>query len=166
MNITLHNATEQVRAMLDQIDPETGEMPEGFEAARSLVAQRAVATTAYLLEAERQADAAEDYVKELQQRIKAARRRTEWLRVYLAEHMAAANIECITDERGLFTATLARGRDKSVDVFDAAQLPAQYMRTKPAPPPEPDKTAIRKALDAGQDVPGARIQARDRLTIK
>jgi hypothetical protein len=42
------------------------------------------------------------------------------------------------------------------------------MRTPEPKPPvaAPDKKAIKAALDAGTDVPGARIVKKDRLTIK
>lgn len=44
---------------------------------------------------------------------------------------------------------------KSVQVFDETKIPAAFM-TKPEPPdPKPDKTAIGKALKAGEAVPGA-----------
>lgn len=165
MNITLHQATEQVRELLDQIDPETGELPAEYEQARSIVAEKAVAVTAYIVESERSASAADEYVKELAARIKAQRKRVDWLKSYLSQHMAAAGVLKITDGRGIFTATLSVGRDKSIDVFDQAQLPQDYLREIPAKY-EPDKTLIRKAIDDGFDVPGARLVARDRLTIK
>lgn len=165
MNITLHAATEQVRELLDQIDPETGELPAELDQARAIVAAKATAVAAYILESERHAAMMGDYVREVQQRAKAAERRAAWLRTYLREHMAAVGITKISDERGIFSATLSLGRDKSVEVFDEAQLPADYLREVPARH-EPDKAIIRKALDDGFDVPGARIVARDRLTIK
>lgn len=164
-NITLHDATEQVRELFDQIDPETGELPGGLEEARQIVQRKAVAVVAYVLESERLADSAEDYIKDLQARVRTARRRVTWLREYLREHMAASGILKVTDERGLFSATLSIGRDRSVDVFDAAQLPSDYMREIPAKL-EPDKALIRKAISDGFTVPGARIIAADRLTIK
>lgn len=165
MNITLHSATEQVRAMLDQIDPETGEMPEGFEEARALVTQKAVATTAYLLEADRSIESAKAYVKDLTAQIKTAEKRQEWLRRYLQEHMAAAGITEIKDERGIFKATLQPGRDEAVDIYAPDLLPSDYMREIPAKQ-EPDKTLIKKAIKDGFEVPGARIVSKDRLTIK
>lgn len=165
MNITLHAATEQVRDLLDQIDPETGELPEGFEGARALVTQRAVAVTAYILEADRSIESFEAYIKDLTAKVKTAKQRQEWLRRYLKEHMAAAGITEISDERGIFKATLQKGRDESVEVFDQDQLPADYLREIPAKH-EPDKTLIKKAIKDGFDVPGARIVAKDRLTIK
>lgn len=165
MNITLHKATEQVRELLDQIDPETGELPEGFEQARELVTTKAVSVTAYILESERGIESAKGYVKELNAQIKTAEKRADWLRKYLQDHMAAAGITEISDERGIFKASLAVGRDESVDVFDEAQLPADYLREIPAKH-EPDKTLIKKAIKDGFEVPGAKIVKRDRLTIK
>lgn len=165
MNITLHAATEQVRALLDQVDPETGELPEGYESARALVETKAVAVVAYTLESDRQADMVEEYAKELLGRVKAQRNRVAWLRRYLSEHMAAAGVTEIRDDRGLFRASLARGRDESVEVFDPAQLPADCLREIPASS-APDKTVIRDAIKAGREIPGARIVKRDRLTIK
>jgi hypothetical protein len=60
---------------------------------------------------------------------------------------------------------LSKGRDKAVDVFDETQLPDDYMTEVPASY-VPNKKAIRSAMDDGFDVPGARLVARDRLTIK
>lgn len=165
MSITLHSAVEAVRELLDQMDPESGELPAEYEQARAIVAAKAQAVAAYILQSEREADMADAYVKEVQAKVKAHKKRAEWLRTYLREHMAAAGITKIADDRGIFTATLYPGRDKSVEVFDAAQVPADYMREIPAKQ-EPDKALIGKAIGDGFDVPGARGVARDRLTIK
>lgn len=165
MNITLHSATEQVRELLDQIDPETGALPEGFEDARALVTKKAVAVTAYILEADRQIELAKDYVKGVQVQIKTAEKRQEWLRRYLSEHMAAAGITEIKDERGVFSASLSVGRDESVEVFDDKQLPELYLREIPVKH-EPDKALIKKAIKEGFEVPGARLVKKDRLTIR
>lgn len=165
MKIALYQAAEVVRELLDQIDPETGEMPEGFEQARALVATKAQACAAFVLENDAQADMVEAHAKALMERVKTARKRSQWLRQYLASHMAACGVLSIKSDDGTFSAKLDQGRDESVDVFDSAQLPDVYMREIPAKL-EPDKTLIKKALKDGFDVPGARIVAKDRLTIK
>lgn len=165
MSITLHAAADAVRQLLDQIDSDTGELPEGFEQARAIVATKAVAVTAYVLETERQVKMLGDYIKELQERAKTAERRIDWLRQYLQSHMAAVGITQIKDERGIFTAKLDVGRDEAVEVFDAAQVPADYMREVPARS-EPDKALMKKAIKDGFDIPGAKLVKRDRLTIK
>jgi hypothetical protein len=51
-------------------------------------------------------------------------------------------------------------------VFDAAQVPAEFMKQPEPPPAAPDKTAIKAALKAGTDVPGARLVRGQRLEAK
>ena len=165
MQITLYQAAATVRDLLEQIDPETGELPEGFEQARAMVATKAQACAAFILENDAQANMVEAHAKALLDRVKTARKRSEWLRQYLHSHMQACGVLSIKSDDGTFSAVLSPGRDKSVEIFDATQLPPDYLREVPAKY-EPDKTLIRKALDDGFEVPGARIVAKDRLQIK
>jgi len=165
MKITLYQAADSVRDLLDQMDETTGELPEGFEQARALVATKAQACAAFVLDNEAQADMVEQHAKNLMERVKTARRRSQWLRQYLSSHMAACGLMSIKSDDGTFFAKLEIGRDESVDVFDSAQLPADYMREIPAKH-EPDKTLIKKAIKEGFEVPGAKLTAKDRLTLK
>lgn len=165
MNLTLYQAAQDVRDMLDQIDPETGELPEGFAHARELVASKAQACAAFILENDAKAAMVEAHAKTLLDRVRTARRRSEWLRQYLQSHMQAAGILSIKSDDGTFAAALAIGRDESVEIFDAAQLPQDYLREVPAKY-EPDKPLIKKAIKDGFDVPGAKLVAKDRLTLK
>ena len=165
MQITLYQAAADVRELLEQIDTDTGEMPEGFEQARALVATKAQACAAFVLENDAQADMVEQHAKSLLDRVKAARKRSQWLRQYLSSHMAAAGVMSIKSDDGTFSAKMDIGRDESVEVFDAAQIPADYMREIPAKA-EPDKTLIKKAIKDGFEVPGAKLIAKDRLTIR
>jgi hypothetical protein len=62
-----------------------------------------------------------------------------------------------------------RNNPPAVDIFDERQVPEAFMVTpEPAPPPQPrpDKAAIKAALAAGTDVPGARLTQGTRLEIK
>ena len=163
--ITLHTACEHYRDLFDQIDPDTGEMPDGFESARELVSSRALAVTAYIIEQDAQIEMARQYVKTLEAKVKAQERKNEWLKGYLKIHMQESGISEVKHESGLFRAKLERERDASLEVFDAETIPAEYLRTIPERT-EPDKPAITKAIKSGAEVPGARIVKRDRLTIK
>ena len=165
MNITLYSAAEEVRELLDQIDPETGEIPEGYEQARAIVATKAKAVAAFVLDTEAQADMVEQHAKALLARVKSARKRAEWIRQYLQAHMTACGITSIKSDDGTFSVAIKIGMDKSVEIYDADQLPSDYMREIPAKQ-EPDKVLIKKAIADSFDVPGARIVAKDRLTIK
>jgi hypothetical protein len=164
-NVTLYQAAATVRDLLDQIDETTGELPEGFEQARAIVASKAQAVAAFILENEAQADYVEQHAKALLDRVKAARKRSDWLRQYLTTHMQGAGITEIRSEDNTFKASLAIGRDESVDVYDVSFLPMDYMREIPVKY-EPDKALIKKALKDGFDVPGAKLVKKDRLTIR
>jgi hypothetical protein len=51
---------------------------------------------------------------------------------------------------------------ESVKILDESALPADLLRVKT----EPDKTAIKAAIKEGRDVPGACLEAGERLVIK
>jgi hypothetical protein len=120
---------------------------------------------AFILENNAQADMVEAHAKALMDRVKAARKRSDWLKGYLASHMAACGIQSIKSEDGTFCAKLEVGRDESVEIYDPQSIPEDYMREIPAKT-EPDKVLIKKAIKDKFTVPGARLVAKDRLTIK
>jgi hypothetical protein len=165
MQITLYRAAEELRSLLEQIDPETGVLPDGFEQTRQLVASKSQAVTAFILSNDREADMVEAHAKDLLDKVKTARKKSEWLRGYLASNMNATGILSVKSDDGTFTAKLEKERDVSVDVFDEKQLPADYLAEVPATF-KPDKKLIKKALDDGFDVPGARLLRKDRLTLR
>lgn len=165
MNITLYKATEDLRDLLDQVDPETGELPEGLSQAREIVARKAQSVTAYILNTEAQIELVKGRAKELMDAAKREEKKLAWLRQYLADNMAATGILSIKSDDGTFSAKLEQERDASVEVFDEAQLPIEYVREIPAKQ-EPDKKLIAKAIGDGFEVPGARLVRRDRLTLK
>jgi len=87
------------------------------------------------------------------------------LRKYLLDNMERAGISKI--DCPLFSISI-RHNPPAVEVLDSAALPSAYWRTpEPKPPvPAPDKAAIKAALQAGKDVPGARLVQGLTLTIK
>ena len=68
----------------------------------------------------------------------------------------------IKADDGTFKASFRKS--KAVDVFDEAQIPAEFMRERVTI--VPDKTAIKKAIESGQEVAGAKIEERLNLQIK
>lgn len=55
---------------------------------------------------------------------------------------------------------------ESVDIYESGLIPASFMRQAEPPPPTPDKTAIKNALKAGLEVPGAKLVQATRLEVK
>ena len=86
------------------------------------------------------------------------------LRSYLLENMQRMEIERI--DCPLFSITI-RKNPPSVDIYDPLSLPAQYMVTPEPKPPvaAPDKSAIKKAIQAGAEIPGAKLVQNVRLNI-
>lgn len=86
------------------------------------------------------------------------------LREYVRHHMEVAGIERI--ECPLFRLSLKKN-PPAVEVLDDTQVPAGFWVTPEPKPPEPriDKTAIKNAIKAGQDVPGVRLVQATRLDV-
>lgn len=140
------------QTMLDTLEGEAGEL-ETKAISVAAVARNMEATAASIKEAEGQMAA----------RRKALEARAGRLRAYLMENMRHAGIRRVECPQ---FALAIRDNPPAVDVFDAEQIPSEYMRQPEPPPPAPDKTAIKEALKLGRDVPGARLVQGQRLDIK
>ncbi len=98
------------------------------------------------------------------QELKASRERVaKGLRDYLKACMESAGIEKI--ECPLFKISIQKN-PPAVDIFDPLSIPPDYMTTPKPPAPAPDKTRIKEAIKAGQEIPGARLTQSTRLAIK
>lgn len=161
----LYQLSEQYRGLL-ALDAE--EVPEEairdtLEALTGDIQEKSTNVAAYCRNLEAAADAIDDAAKQMKERASKVRKRAESIRAYLLHNMQACEISKI--ESPYFTLAVKKN-PPSVVVFDAKQIPDSYMRQKPAPPPEPDKTAIKQALQAGADVPGCTLEQGVRLEIK
>lgn len=163
MDITLYRGTEAFQAEL-AVDEETGEIHADYPL-EVLVRRNPVGTTAFILNAKATAEMIDAHIAKMQAKKKALMNNAERAKESLKQVMQATGVLSVKSDDGTFSAVLSPGRDESVDVFDAAQLPPDYLREIPAKY-EPDKALIKKALKDGFDVPGARIVAKDRLTLK
>jgi len=100
------------------------------------------------------------------QALKASRAKlAQGLKDYLLTNMERSGIQKITCP--LFSLSI-RHNPPAVEVLDAAALPLSYWRTPEPKPPvaAPDKAAIKAALQAGTEVPGARLVQGLKLVIK
>lgn len=158
---TLYTLSSELAATLSNIDPETGELP-GFEQIQTLVENKLLATAAFALETDARAAQLENRAKELLTEAKRLRKRTAWLDSYMADAMRKTGIGDLEGED--FAIKLERDRDVAVDVTDEEALPQQFWRVSEKR--DPDKVALRKALQAGEQIPGAQLVYRDRFTRK
>lgn len=84
------------------------------------------------------------------------------LRDYLKTHMIATGIQKI--EAPLFKIKL-QNNPPSVDLYEPDLIPLEYMFQPETPPPAPDRAAIKAAIKAGKEVPGARMTQGQRLVV-
>ena len=96
-------------------------------------------------------------------RRKVIEKRAEHLREYTKTCMEIAGMSKI--ECSHFALSIKKN-PAGVDIFEPGLIPAEFMRQPEPPPATPDKTAIKAALQAGRDVPGAMLAQGTRLEIK
>lgn len=87
------------------------------------------------------------------------------VRKYLLDNMIRTGISKITCP--LFSISI-QNNPPSTDVYDPLSLPAVFMRMPEPKPPvaAPDKAAIKTALQAGVNVPGAKLVQSQRLVVR
>jgi hypothetical protein len=112
---------------------------------------------------EASAAAIKDAEAQMAERRKRIEKRAEQIREYLKTCMEVAGVSKI--ECPHFALSIAKN-PASVDIFEPALIPSEFMRLPEPPPPAPDKARIKDALKDGQDVPGAMLAYGTRLAIK
>lgn len=160
----LYQISDELVELLDQVDPETGELPAQLDLITADFKAKGENVVAYTLNLEAVIEKRKELIKSWQAMNKADESRIASLRGYLQHNMSKTGIKEIEAVDGSFKARLLRERDASVDVYDERQIPDLYMREKITR--DPDKKLIGQALKDGFDVPGARIVKKDRLEIK
>ena len=106
----------------------------------------------------------QNYLAEIQDKIKREETNQARLKDYLQACMVMTGTDLIKSDDGLLKATLYRDRDESVELDEGVEFPAALCNDPE--PPAPSKKKIKAAILAGEAVAGARIVRRDRLTIR
>lgn len=123
---------------------------------------KAQAVAAFARNLDVTAEAIKAFEKQQKERREAIERRAERLRAYLAHCLQAAGVKKVSGP-GI---DIGFRKSTAVVINEPGLLPAEYMRQKPPPAPEPDKVAIGAALKAGTEVPGAHLDTREHLQIR
>lgn len=163
-NITLYQANELAR-LHNHIDDDGVVDIESFDQSKIALKEKQLAVVAYLKNNDANIGMLDNAIKQLQDRKKAMQTRHDSLKDYLLTNMQANGITEINAENLTFTAKI-KNNPASVVIDDESLLPADYMRQPETPPPAPDKTLIKKAINDGFEVPGARLTQGFRLDIK
>jgi hypothetical protein len=162
--VNLFSITAQYRADLAvladlDIDPQTA--ADTLEGMQGAIRDKLEAVIAYSLELDILAAGASEAAKRMQERAKSLSNRVEWLRAYALTSMQSAGIGDVTNDE--FSAKVAK-KPASVVILDSVTLPPEFLRVKTTT--EPDKAALKKAIEAGVLVEGVSLQQGYRLAVK
>ena len=111
---------------------------------------------------EAESEACATWAKDANNRARAAASRALALRKMLGDTLQGLGMTKVSGPG----VSISFRASTAIEIDDAAQIPNEFMRHKPAPPPEIDKVAIAAALRVGRIVPGARVEQRKTLSIK
>ena len=159
----LYEYAEQYRAALEHL--ESMDLPDeviedSISAIKGELTDKAEALAAFILNMDSDIEQLQAHKAKVDAAIKSKKKRQEWLKDYLRWNMESCGISKI--ECPLFKVSLRRPV-KSVMVSDESKLPDGCIRVKR----EPDKTEIKKRLQADMDVPGASlVDGKAVITIK
>ena len=117
----------------------------------------------FILDMEGSAQAAADEMDRLAKRMKSFQSAENRMREYVLRIMEMRGVETVQCS----TVTLRRKENPvTVEITNPEMIPDKLKRVPPAPPPQPDKTAIKEAIKSGETVPGARLFRKVKLVIQ
>jgi predicted transcriptional regulator len=160
---------DAIESMFDSVNEETGEIDAGtverLQELKALQAEKRDGCGAFLKNEIAELNAIKDEIEKLTARKKIKENRIERLKKYLADDLAAEISE--TNKNPKFESSrvsLSLRSSESVEIMDDLAIPAEFMKIKTTT--EPDKTAIKKAIKAGESVSGAVLITKNNLQIK
>jgi hypothetical protein len=164
--LTLYQLSDSYRQALEALTDPDAHLPaeavnDTLEALAGELEDKAVNVAKFLRNMETTAEAIKAAEADMAKRRKALENRVQWLKDYLKNNMEHSGITAI--ESPYFKLSI-QSNPPAVDVFDENLVPAEFK--EPVVNWKVDKTAIKKAIQAGQYVPGAGLTNGMRLVIK
>lgn len=144
------------------LDEETGEFwdDSAFEALEMERTAKLEGCALWIKNLEADVEAMKVEEKKLAERRRVLENKAEYMRAYVCNSMATFGDLKIETAR----VALSFRKSEAVAIVEATALPREFVTVKTTE--APDKTAIKKALKAGQDVPGAALEVRYNLQVK
>lgn len=152
--MNLYEMSARYQQLLDQDEYTEAEMLE-LETLFSDIEDECIERSKYIRNLEAQQQAIEDAASEMLERARKLHEKEVRQRDALIERMKSCGIKNI-DKSPLFTINV-RENPVKVDDFDKALIPEDYWRTKVTETKSIDKDLIKRCIQQGREVPGARL---------
>lgn len=164
--LTLYEIAQEYRADLEklaELDLDDATLTDTLDSMGGELQVKAQSVACFIRNLEATGEQIKQAEAAMAARRKALENRAARIKDYLLASMLVAGVQKI--ECPLFRMSV-RDNPPAVEVYEPARIPQQYMRQPEPPPPAPDKTAIKEALKAGQEVPGCKLTTGKRLEIR
>lgn len=159
----LYKIGEEIRHVLDAVDPETGEMTDEQFAALDRLGvgfdRKAESVAYYIREQSAETDAIKAEVDRLMRRVRSGLNATRRMKEYLLAQLQAQDIQKI---KGDILTIRRQNSAPSVDIESEGSIPSEYFTR---PEPQINKTLIKDALKDGVSVPGACLVRNEHIRI-
>jgi hypothetical protein len=163
--LTLYELSAEYRVAaekLAELDMDETTVNDTLESIVAPLEEKAQNVIKFARDFESTAAAIKDAEHDMAMRRKAIEKRAEWLRRYVKDAMQVAGIKKI--ECPWFRISI-QNNPPSVEIFEPAFVPVEFMRQPEPPPPAPDKKAIAERIKAGEEIPGCRLTQSHRLVV-
>lgn len=166
MTNTLYEISADFLAALDamEVDPDTGELlnADQLDALSAAFDEKAEATALYIKNLTAFVGNVKAEEAALAERRKTAEKRVERLKDLLASSMLSVGRDKVETAR----TKIGFRKSTQVQIDDEGALPSDFVTVTTTVTTKPDKTAIKKAIQAGQSVAGAVLVENQNLQIK
>lgn len=165
-SITLYELSQDYRQALDVLTDPENDLPaeviaDTLEGLQGSLEDKAVNLAKFFRNLEAMAGAIKEAEDRMARRRRAIEGRVKWLKDYLRTNMDACGIQKI--ESPWFVLAIQKN-PSAVDVFDESAVPAEFKEEVVTV--RLDKAGIKRALEAGQTVPGAALSRGTRLAVR
>ena len=163
---TLYEISQTYREALDVLTDPENDLPaeviaDTLEGLQGTLEVKAIAVAQFFKNLESTAVAIKEAEQHMSQRRKAIENRVTSMKDYLKQNMESCGIQKI--ESPWFALSIAKN-PVAVDVLDETAIPDQFVEIVTTR--KIDKTAIKKAIESGAEVPGAVLTRGTRLAIR
>lgn len=168
-NLSLYEISREYRDMVDHLmntQDDAQAIADTIEGESGALITKAQNVAYAIRNMEAAAEAIQEAEKQMAERRKRIENRAGQIRDYLKNCMELAGVSKIDCPH--FLLSIAKN-PPAVEIFEQSLVPAHFLDfPEPPPPPAPrvDKAKVKKAIQGGQEVPGAKLSQGTRLVIK
>ncbi len=160
----LYEISEEMLAILEDVDVETGEMTEeqvtALQRLEGKFEAKAENVAKYIRNIEGEAEVFRAEAERLARKARTRKNTSARLKLYLLDNMRVAGV---TKIKGKVLSVAVQKSPASVSINDEGLVPREYWHQ---PAPTIDKARVRDALKNGEHVPGAVLVASEHVRIR